>query len=171
MACTLFIVQCTMSAMYNAQCRGRWIISPVQVQCVDGSTQPTLPLFNSRNANFRIYDKMLNIKPKKKKTFNYNVHHHWPYSPLYVFIKSERKKMFENNFFAGCILCELLTGYPLLPGEDEGENLKCSPAHPHCSLLCRGPAFLHHRAVRDAPAKTSRPVKAGQELYLLKRYK
>lgn len=25
----------------------------------------------------------------------------------------------------GCILCELLTGYPLLPGEDEGDQLSC----------------------------------------------
>ncbi|KAL5267120.1 hypothetical protein ACHWQZ_G004229 [Mnemiopsis leidyi] len=25
----------------------------------------------------------------------------------------------------GCILCELLTGYPLLPGEDEGDQLAC----------------------------------------------
>ena len=25
----------------------------------------------------------------------------------------------------GCILAELLTGYPLLPGEDEGDQLSC----------------------------------------------
>jgi dual specificity tyrosine-phosphorylation-regulated kinase 2/3/4 len=25
----------------------------------------------------------------------------------------------------GCILAELLTGYPLLPGEDEGDQLAC----------------------------------------------
>lgn len=27
--------------------------------------------------------------------------------------------------FSGCILAELLTGYPLLPGEDEGDQLAC----------------------------------------------
>lgn len=26
---------------------------------------------------------------------------------------------------SGCILAELLTGYPLLPGEDEGDQLAC----------------------------------------------
>ena len=35
--------------------------------------------------------------------------------------------MFERKLNSlspsGCILCELLTGYPLLPGEDEGKNL------------------------------------------------
>jgi len=25
----------------------------------------------------------------------------------------------------GCILAELLTGYPLLPGDDEGDQLAC----------------------------------------------
>ncbi len=28
----------------------------------------------------------------------------------------------QFSLIAGCILCELLTGYPLLPGEDEGES-------------------------------------------------
>ena len=35
----------------------------------------------------------------------------------------------------------------------------------------RGPAVLHHRAVRNAASETARPVKASKELYLLKRYK
>ena len=30
-----------------------------------------------------------------------------------------------ENFCSGCILAELLTGYPLLPGEDEGDQLAC----------------------------------------------
>ena len=28
---------------------------------------------------------------------------------------------FTFSIILGCILCELLTGYPLLPGEDEGK--------------------------------------------------
>lgn len=30
-----------------------------------------------------------------------------------------------NDFFAGCILAELYTGYPLFPGENEVEQLAC----------------------------------------------
>ena len=29
------------------------------------------------------------------------------------------------NLYLGCILAELLTGYPLLPGEDESDQLAC----------------------------------------------
>ena len=43
-----------------------------------------------------------------------------------------------------------------------------SPSRMH---FPRGPAVLHHRAVRNAASETARPVKASKELYLLKRYK
>ena len=31
----------------------------------------------------------------------------------------------SQNEYLGCILAELLTGYPLLPGEDESDQLAC----------------------------------------------
>ena len=94
-------------------------------------------------------------------------------------------KVFQNHplYFSGCILCELLTGYPLLPGEDEGKTQKDNIQiylkiqiqslfpYPHPPNFFRRPAVVHHRTVRNAPSKTSRPVKASKEFYLLKRYK
>lgn len=37
----------------------------------------------------------------------------------------------------GCILAELLTGYPLLPGEDEGDQVSTE------TFLARIPAFIY----------------------------
>ena len=63
---------------------------------------------------------MTKILKKKPKTLIYNVlkciiidHIH-----LFTFLS---KNSLQIVSFPGCILCELLTGYPLLPGEDEGE--------------------------------------------------
>ena len=33
--------------------------------------------------------------------------------------------LWRFNLYLGCILAELLTGYPLLPGEDESDQLAC----------------------------------------------
>ena len=38
---------------------------------------------------------------------------------------------------AGCILCELLTGYPLLPGEDEGQYTLTRQCQQAVLLCCR----------------------------------
>ena len=46
-------------------------------------------------------------------------------------------------FFPGCILCELLTGYPLLPGEDEGMNY-CVTVQINSDLFLRGSTVLHY---------------------------
>ena len=70
----------------------------------------------------------------------------------------------------GCILCELLTGYPLLPGEDEGKNLfyilRVQKMLTLC-FICRGSAVVYHWAFRNATTKIVRPVKASEKFHIL----
>ena len=64
----------------------------------------------------------------------------------------------------GCILAELLTGYPLLPGEDEGDQLSCI-----IELLGMPPQKLLDQSKRAKNFISSKGKYLQRKLHLLSR--
>ena len=73
----------------------------------------------------------------------------------------------------GCILAELLTGYPLLPGEDEADQLSCiiellgMPPQKLLDQSKRAKNFINSKGKHNSPIYDKYQTQSAQLLTLL----